>query len=93
MSGPDALVLVLAGDQRTAVLNEGLVRDVRNAGGKAYIVGPHSDLDALRIPDVAAAIRPILEILPLQLLSLSLAARAGLEPGNFKLLTKVTTIE
>lgn len=93
MSGPDALMLAFAGDPRTTGLNENLVRDVRNAGGKAYMVGPQSDLPAFRIPDVAPAIRPVLEMLPVQIISLALAALAGLEPGNFKLLTKVTTIE
>lgn len=93
MSGPDAFVLVLEGDPRTAALNERLVRDVESAGGKAALVGPRSAVDAFRIPDVAPGIRPVLEILPVQLVSLALAALAGREPGNFKLLTKVTTIE
>ena len=65
----------------------------RDAGGKAYLVGPESDFEAFRIPDTAPAVRPVLEMLPVQLVSLALAALAGLEPGNFKLLTKVTTIE
>jgi len=93
MSGPDAFVLVFAGDSRTAPLNERLVQDVRNAGGKAALIGPECERDAFRIPDVGPAIRPVLEMLPVQLVSLALAALAGREPGNFKLLTKVTTIE
>jgi glucosamine--fructose-6-phosphate aminotransferase (isomerizing) len=93
LTGPDALVLVFTGDAKTAALNANLVADVRKAGGKAFLVGPDSDLDAFRIPAVPAAIRPVLEILPVQLVSLALAAMAGIEPGNFKLLTKVTTIE
>ncbi len=93
LTGPEVAVLVFAGDPRTAALNQNLVADVRKAGGRAYLVGPASDVDALRIPAVPAAIRPVLEILPVQLVSLALAAQAGIEPGNFKLLTKVTTIE
>src|ERR1039458_1865808 len=54
---------------------------------------PQSDVDAFRIPLTPPAIRPVVEILPVQLVSLALAALAGLEPGKFRLLTKVTTIE
>jgi glucosamine--fructose-6-phosphate aminotransferase (isomerizing) len=93
LSAPDVALLVFTGDNKTATLNENLVADVRKAGGKAFLVGPASDVEAFRIPETQAAIRPVLEILPLQLVSLALAALAGLQPGNFKLLTKVTTIE
>jgi glucosamine--fructose-6-phosphate aminotransferase (isomerizing) len=93
LTGSDALVLVFSGDPKTAALNANLVADVRKAGGKAFLVGPDSDLEAFRIQAVRDAIRPVLEILPVQLVSLALAALAGIEAGNFKLLTKVTTIE
>ncbi|MGA2737533.1 MAG: SIS domain-containing protein [Bryobacteraceae bacterium] len=93
MSGPGVFVLVFAGDPKTGALNENLVVDVQTIGAKAALVAPQSDVDAFRIPPTPAAIRPIVEILPLQLASLALAALAGHEPGKFRLLTKVTTIE
>jgi len=93
MSGPGIFVLVFAGDPATLALNVKLVQDVRDAGGKAALIGPLSDVDALRIPRVPAAILPIVEILPLQLVSLAMAALAGHQPGKFRLLTKVTTVE
>jgi len=93
MSGAGVFVLVFEGDPQTAALNEKLVVDVRNAGGRAALIGPHSDVDAFRIPLTAPAIRPVVEILPVQLVSLALAALAGREPGRFRLLTKVTTVE
>jgi len=93
MSGPEAFLLACAGDARTTALNANLVQDVRNAGGKAALIGPQSDVDAFRIPETSPAVRPVLEMLPLQLVSLAVAALAGHSPGNFKLLTKVTTIE
>ena len=93
MIGPEAFVLVFAGDPKTEALNEKLVRDVRDAGGKACLVGPHADVEAFSIPAGAPAIRGILEILPVQLMSLALAALAGREPGKFERLTKVTTVE
>ena len=93
MSGPDVFVLVFAGDPKTAALNEKLVLDVRNAGGRAALIGPQSDVDAFRVPATAPAVRPVVEMLPVQMISLALAALAGLQPGNFRLLAKVTTIE
>jgi glucosamine--fructose-6-phosphate aminotransferase (isomerizing) len=93
MSGPDTVVLVCTGDARTAALNENLLGDVRAAGGRAYLIGPNSDVDALRIAQVDGAIRPVLEMLPVQMVSLALGALAGREPGKFELLTKVTTVE
>lgn len=93
MSGPGVFVLVFEGDPKTAALNEKLVQDVRNAGGQAALVGPHAEVDVFRIAAVAPGIRPILEMLPVQMMSLALAALAGHQPGKFRLLTKVTTIE
>lgn len=93
MSGPGVFVMVFAGDPRTAALNENLVLDVRNTGARAALVGPRSDVHAFRIPLTAPAVRPIVEMLSVQMTSLALAALAGSEPGKFRLLTKVTTIE
>jgi glucosamine--fructose-6-phosphate aminotransferase (isomerizing) len=69
------------------------VLDVRRTGAGAVLVGPQSDEEVFRIPVTIPAIRPIVEILPLQLVTLALAALAGHEPGKFSLLTKVTTVE
>jgi glutamine---fructose-6-phosphate transaminase (isomerizing) len=93
MSGKGVFVLVFAGDPKTVALNEKLVSDVRRAGGNAALVGPQSEVDAFRIPLAAPAILPVIEMLPVQMISLALAALAGHEPGKFSLLTKVTTIE
>jgi glucosamine--fructose-6-phosphate aminotransferase (isomerizing) len=93
MSGPDTFVVVFAGDPKTAALNQKLVRDIRAAGGNAYLAAPESDEPAFRIPAVAPEVLPVVEILPVQLISLALAALAGHEPGKFTLLAKVTTIE
>jgi len=86
-------VLVLSGDERTAALNANLAADIRQAGGRAFVIGPDAEVDPFRIAAVPAAVRPVLEILPVQLVSLALSALNGHQPGNFRLLTKVTTIE
>jgi glucosamine--fructose-6-phosphate aminotransferase (isomerizing) len=88
----EGFVLVLAGDPATAALNEALVRDVRAAGGRAVLVGPDAGQGAFRLPDVPERLLPVVEMLPLQMVSLALGALAGREPGRFERATKVTTI-
>jgi glucosamine--fructose-6-phosphate aminotransferase (isomerizing) len=93
MTGPGVFVLVFEGEGAAAALNKGLVDDVRKAGGRAALVGSEAELAACRLPAPWTLATPILEILPVQMLSLALAAHANREPGKFHLITKVTTVE
>jgi glucosamine--fructose-6-phosphate aminotransferase (isomerizing) len=92
MISDEVFVLVFEGDPATAALNEALVRDVRAAGGRAALVGKAGEMGVFRLPAVAERLRPILEMLPIQMVSLALAALAGREAGRFERATKVTTI-
>lgn len=92
MTSPALTLLAYEGDPGTAALNKLLVTDVRAAGGIAALIGPASELTALRLPDVSPTLRPLLEMLPAQLVSLTLALRAGREPGRFERATKVTIV-
>ncbi len=93
MAGPETMVLVLEGEANIRGLNSKLVRDIHNNGGRAELVGPTAGIVALRIPDNLTRLLPILEILPIQMMTLALAARAGFEAGNFLHATKVTIEE
>lgn len=84
--------VVFSGARETAALNAALVRDIRAAGGRAASVGEDSDLNACRLPAASERLRPVLEMLPVQMISLALAALAGREPGRFERATKVTTV-
>lgn len=88
MLGENVLVCVFEGGEPTAALNRALAEDIERAGGRVALIGPGARASALRV-----AAHPILEILPVEMLSLALAARAGHEPGRFTRLSKVTTIE
>ena len=90
---PRVLVLICEGDPKTAALNRGLARDVQTAGGRVAILGPSSPQRAFRWTEVPAALRPIMEILPVQMLSLALAASLGREAGRFEKATKITDVE
>jgi glucosamine--fructose-6-phosphate aminotransferase (isomerizing) len=93
MLSDKVFVLVFEGSGTGAVLNAALVRDVREAGGRASLVSENAALDVFRLPAVPYAARPLVEILPVQMMSLVLAASKGHEPGRFRLSTKVTTVE
>jgi glucosamine--fructose-6-phosphate aminotransferase (isomerizing) len=86
-------VLVCEGNAATAALNRRLVEDISGAGGRAYLVGQTSPHESLRLPPGPAVAWPILEILPMQLISVGLAWRNHLEPGQFYVGSKVTTVE
>jgi glucosamine--fructose-6-phosphate aminotransferase (isomerizing) len=89
----DCFVLAFAGDPAVAPLNKLLVEDVRRTGARGEIIGLNAESPALRLPAVDPAIRPIVEMLPLHMVSLALAALDGREAGKFERIAKVTTDE
>jgi glucosamine--fructose-6-phosphate aminotransferase (isomerizing) len=89
----ETLVLVFSGDPRTRALNHRLLQHIREREAPAELVGDEASLPALRLPAAPGGIRPILEILPVEMITLALGARAGREPGRFGLASKVTTTE
>jgi glutamine---fructose-6-phosphate transaminase (isomerizing) len=93
MLGLEMYVLVFAGNPTTKALNERLLKDIRQQSGKSALVGKEGKLAAFRLPPVPDSILPVMEILPVQMITLALAARDGREPGCFVLASKVTTTE
>ena len=92
MLGGDSFVGVFGGDPRTRELNQKLLHDVRETGARTAWIADDSDR-AFRIPNVPAVVRPIVEILPVQMITLALAALANREPGKFERATKITAVE
>jgi glutamine---fructose-6-phosphate transaminase (isomerizing) len=93
MLSEDTFVVVFSGDEKTRDLNVRLLADIQQGGGRAELVGENSGIDCFRLKEYGSSIRPIVEILPIQMITLALAALAGREPGKFELATKVTTTE
>jgi glucosamine--fructose-6-phosphate aminotransferase (isomerizing) len=87
------LACICLGDSKTASLNQRLYEEAHKARAKALLIGSGSDHPACTLPDCPAPLLPILEILPVQMLSLALAARLGFEAGNFALASKITATE
>jgi glucosamine--fructose-6-phosphate aminotransferase (isomerizing) len=92
-------VLIFAGNGRTRDLNLSLLGDIAEQSGRATLVSEDAEIAACRLPAgaldpaSAASIQPVMEILPVQMITLALAAEAGREPGRFEIASKVTTKE
>ena len=93
MLAEDSFVLVFEGDKRTAEFNRRLFADLREQRVSAQLAGEAADLPVFRLPAAPDSVRPILEILPAQMMTLALAALAGREPGVFEVARKITTTE
>jgi glutamine---fructose-6-phosphate transaminase (isomerizing) len=94
MAGERTLVLILEGSPSVVSLQRRLAADVARGGGRSFLVGPDAEgLDVFRLPRATALMSPILEILPVQMVSLALAARDGFEAGRFERASKITNVE
>ncbi len=93
MLSEETFVAVFSGDAKTRELNRRLFADVKGQGGRAELVGEHGTIECFRLPEHGETVRTILEILPVQMITLALAMLAGREPGKFERATKVTTTE
>lgn len=91
MIGERVLVLVCEGEARGAAVPRRLVTDIVQAGGRAELIARAAAPGIFRLPQVPDPLLPAIEILPVQMLSLALAARDGREAGRFERATKVTT--
>lgn len=89
----DTFVVVFCGDEKTSDLNQHLLADIQVAGGRAEFIGENSSLEPLRLKSHGESIRPILEILPVQMITVALAALVNREAGKFERATKITTTE
>jgi glucosamine--fructose-6-phosphate aminotransferase (isomerizing) len=87
--------LILSGPRQTSALNRALAQDILSYGGK--VIWLDSTLDA-EIPahllkETSELTRPLVEILPMQMLTLVMAKRKGIDAGQFRHISKVTARE
>jgi len=93
MIGLQTFILIFAGDAKTRELNERLLQDIRAKEGRAELVVQDAGECAYCLPSAPPGLLPVLEILPVQMLTLALAAMNGREPGKFRFASKITTSE
>jgi glucosamine--fructose-6-phosphate aminotransferase (isomerizing) len=94
MCEPDLTVMLLAGPRETRQLNQRLAGDIARCGARIFWLGPENPgVPELPMPPVEGIGLPLAEMLPVQLLTVHLARQAGVVPGVFKHIGKVTTEE
>ena len=93
MLQPGMLVGVFLGNAKTRPLNDGLAQDIARTAARVVSFGLGASQPACRLPAVSEVLNPIVEILPVQMMTLALASLAGREPGRFERATKVTVVE
>ena len=105
MCGLDVTILLFAGPPETRQLNYELLQELGKCQVKAFWVAPPSPGEDAggegRIPPSQSLLTPswrgiglpLAEILPMQLLTISLCRQRGVEPGEFYFIGKVTTKE
>lgn len=88
-------LLIFEGAPQTATLNRDIALEVVSYGGKVLWFAKEIDpqLPTIQLPQVEESVRSIVEILPLQILTLVMARRTGLEPGKFRHIGKITLAE
>jgi glucosamine--fructose-6-phosphate aminotransferase (isomerizing) len=90
---PAILVLVFAGVGATVQLNANLVADIRELGGHAELITTAGNESVFSLPVVPDICLPLLEIVPIQLISLALAIQNDHVPGRFTHGQKITVVE
>jgi glucosamine--fructose-6-phosphate aminotransferase (isomerizing) len=93
MIGEETFVLVYTGTPPTQALNINLFNDIRSCGGRAGLVRTGFDQDAFSFPPAPEIALPLLEILPVQMMTLALGALHSHPTGIFQYSSKVTTSE
>jgi glucosamine--fructose-6-phosphate aminotransferase (isomerizing) len=91
--GPDLTLLLLPGDGDPGGHLARLASDAAHAGTQVGWLGdrPPDATIPIATPQARGAGRPIVELVPLQLLAVALARRAGIDPGRPRHIEKVTS--
>ncbi|MBI9044662.1 MAG: SIS domain-containing protein [Anaerolineaceae bacterium] len=95
MADENLTAIILSGCEKTKDLNRNLALDIKKYGGKVIWINQETDLiiPTMTYPAAPDALLQLVEILPIQMLTIALAEQNGFEPGEFRYLGKITTTE
>jgi len=93
LATPELTVLLFAGPQETRDLNLRLLKDLRGYQVNAFWVGSETNEWQIEIPSVPVIGMPLMEIIPIQMLTIHFAEQIGVEPGHFFRTGKITLAE
>jgi glucosamine--fructose-6-phosphate aminotransferase (isomerizing) len=87
--------IIFAGSSQTSGLNRAMAQDILSYGGKVLWVDSSIDAEipTLLLPKTGELTLPLMEILPMQLLTLVMAKRKHIEAGKFRYIPKITAKE
>jgi len=87
--------IIFAGSIQTSGLNRALAKDILSHNGKVIWVDSTSDseISTHLLPITSELTIPLIEILLMQMLTLAMAQRKGIEAGKFRHISKVTARE
>ena len=95
LADADLSVVILAGDTPTLELNRRLAVDLQGYGVHVTWIGDEAieGVPSVKHPAASGVGLPIVEMLPIQLLTLHIAAVNGVEAGEFRHSGKITATE
>lgn len=90
--------VIFNGDSITQELNKKLAQDICQLGGLVIYLSPNrekvtNNMHIIEIPEVEQELLPVIEIIPIQLMTIPLAIRNGFTPATFEVCKKVTREE
>ena len=87
--------IIFAGAGSGPAMNRTLAQDIRSYGGNAIWVDSSTDSEfpTILLPTVNQQMLPLIEIIPMQLLTLVMAKRKGIDAGQFRYVNKITATE
>jgi glucosamine--fructose-6-phosphate aminotransferase (isomerizing) len=93
MINSGAGVVLYRGQGDTTALQDKLVKEIGQFGGRVVVVGERLASGAGLLPVCSFKAMPLLEILPAQLSAIGLAWHHGVDPGATSLMPKVMAVE
>jgi len=93
MVSGETFAVLFAGAEATRGLQAKLREAIHDAGGKTAWISQDIGPGPWNVPFTPASVSPVLEILPVQMMTLAMAANAGIEAGRFGRIPKITTTE
>jgi len=87
--------LIFAGARQTSALNRELGHEISSYGGTAIWLDSVRDpeIPTILFPETSELTRPLVEILPMQMLTLAMANRNHMQAGTFRHVSKITDRE
>jgi glutamine---fructose-6-phosphate transaminase (isomerizing) len=94
--------VIFVSDGKQGALNKSLAGDILRLGGRVMVVGntngdipdgAEHNLLAFPINSVPDFLRPVLEVVPVQMLAYQLASAQGYEPGEVRYISKIILSE